>query len=401
MSLRWPWWVGGVVGAVALGVACGGSGSGDGDEPCPVGSVQCSCTAGGACDPGLVCIEDRCVNADLGTGDDGPVTTQGATGGATLDGTTGSATAPGSSGGPDPDTTLGAASSSEGGGSIFDVGVHDIGVVPTMGCQAIDMLFAIDSSGSMGAERAALSAVGAFTQVITTLEGLNGGGIDYRIGVTSSNDHGFIVPAGWVQPDPWFDAQSLTAMEIASAFNGAVAQLGALGDPLQPGCEHVLTSAVDLVEGDVSGFVRPDALLVLVLLTDVDDYGAYDQQGGNTCGLGCATPPPPLMDLFDALVAVKGAPEGVAAIVVAGDPGVLDGLNFCNQPGSCGCVDVIPGFTDCEIFHATRLYDFTTMLGSNGYAADLCAGAASVPTAVETALTDSIELACQSYEPEG
>jgi hypothetical protein len=358
---------------------------------------------GGACDPGLLCIEGRCIVAGVDTDDPG------GTQGGTMSGGTTPSSGPSSgpdtsSGDPDPDdTTAGVgASSSGGGGGIFDVGgQQDIGGVPTTGCQAIDMLFAIDSSGSMAAERQALAAVGAFTQVIMTLEGLNGGGIDYRIGVTSSNDHGFMVPPGWFQPDPWFDSQSLTPMEVASAFNGAVTQLGALGDPLQPGCEHVLTSAVDLVDGDVTGFVRADALLVLVLLTDVDDYGAYDQQGGNACGLGCTTPPPPLMDLYDALVAVKGAPEGVAAIVVAGDPGVLDGLNFCGQPGSCGCVDVIPGFADCEIFHATRLYDFTAMLGANGYAADLCAGAASVPMAVQTALTDSIELACQSYEPEG
>jgi hypothetical protein len=342
------------------------------------------------------------VNGALDTGGDDPVGTQGSTeAGGTLGGTTEGSSGPESTSTPDPDTTAGGVSSSDGGRLILDVGSLDTGIIPTVGCQAIDMLFAIDSSSSMAAERGALAAVGAFTQVIMTLEGLNGGGIDYRIGVTSSSDHGFLVPAGWFEADPWFDSQSLTAMEIANAFNGAVAQLGALGDP-PVGCEHVLTSGTNLVVGDASGFVREDALLVLVLLTDVDDYGAYDQQGGNTCGVGCATPPPALGDLVDALVAVKGGtPEGVAAIVVAGDPAVADGLNFCGQPGSCGCVEIIPGFSDCEVFHATRLYQFTDMLGANGYSADLCAGPASVPTAVETALTDSIELACQNYEPEG
>lgn len=164
----------------------------------------------------------------------------------------------------------------------------------------------------------------------------------------------------------------------------------------------MLTSATDLVDGDASGFVRSDALLVLVLLTDVDDYGAYDQVGGNACGLGCTTPPPPLPDLLATLVAAKGGdPTGVAAVVVAGDPNLAGGFNFCNQPGSCGCVEVIPGLYDCDIFHATRLYDFTGMLGSNGYAGDLCAGPMSVPTSVETALTTSIDIACQNYEPEG
>src|SRR5262245_18282599 len=32
-----------------------GDGDGDPDAGCPVGSEGCSCTGGGACDPGLVC----------------------------------------------------------------------------------------------------------------------------------------------------------------------------------------------------------------------------------------------------------------------------------------------------------------------------------------------------------
>src|SRR5690606_14849465 len=145
-------------------------------------------------------------------------------------------------------------------------------------------------SASMAEEPAALAATGSFTQVITTLEGLNGGGIDYRIGATDGDDHGFLVPPGWLGPEPWFEPSVLTPVEIANAFNGAVGQVGGIGGAAT-GCEHVLTSATDLVDGDVSGFVREDALLVLVLLSDVDDYGAYDQMGGNTCGLGCTTPP--------------------------------------------------------------------------------------------------------------
>lgn len=63
--------------APALGIACWlliagcpGGGGGDGDasisdggmEDCPVGSESCECTAGGACDPGLTCASQVCVN---------------------------------------------------------------------------------------------------------------------------------------------------------------------------------------------------------------------------------------------------------------------------------------------------------------------------------------------------
>ena len=104
------------------------------------------------------------------------------------------------------------------------------------------------------------------------------------------------------------------------------------------GCEHVLTSGVGLLRDDDTGFVRPEALLLLVLLTDVDDYGAYDQLGGHSCGDllgGCETPPPALDGLVADLVALKGGdPTAVAAIVIAGDPNVEAGVNLCDQPGS-------------------------------------------------------------------
>ena len=90
----------------------------------------------------------------------------------------------------------------------------------------------------------------------------------------------------------------------------------------------------------------------------------------------------------------KGEADGVSALVIAGDPGSNNGVNFCGQPGSCGCDGL-----DCGVFHADRLYQFTTMLGQNGYAADLCMGANAVPDAVKTALTSSIDIACQQFEP--
>lgn len=69
-------------------------------------------------------------------------------------------------------------------------------------------------------------------------------------------------------------------------------------------------------------------------------------------------------------------------------------MNFCGQPGSCGCA----GF-DCGVFHATRLYAFTQLLGANGFSADICGGPQAVPTAVKTALTESIDLACMKFNP--
>ncbi|MGH1346851.1 MAG: hypothetical protein ACRBN8_35110 [Nannocystales bacterium] len=369
-------------GLLSTALAC----DSDTGQSCTVGSLDCACTAGGGCDPGLSCAGDVCIVVDNGTSGQPPSGSSSASDPSA--GVTTTPTSAGSSTSPDSADT-------SGGGLILDVGNGETGVGPTSGCQAIDILFALDSSGSMIEERAALAATNAFSQILLTLEGLNGGGIDYRVGLTTANDHGFLTPLGWLEPEPWFDS-TVTELDLMSlAFNGAAGQIGGLGDPAA-GCEHVLTSAVNLLVADTTEFVRDDALLVLVLVTDVDDFGAYDQLGGNSCGLGCTTPPSDLGALRTLLVdTVKaGQEDGVAVITVAGDPTSNDGLNFCEQPGSCGCAGL-----DCAVFHATRLYEFSDMLGDQGITADLCG--ANIPMVVETVLTDSIDQICQDFEPEG
>lgn len=386
--------------------ACGDTAA-DGD--CTVGSRTCPCTSGGGCDPGLSCIDGICVlfgdtnsSTASASGTDSDAESESAS---ESDSDSDSDSDPSATTSPSSTATTASTSAdttdtndATDDGPLLDVGGADTGP-PKSGCTAMDILFVLDSSGSMIEERQALAATNAFTQIITTLDGINGGGVDYRIGVTDDNDHGFFTPAGWVEPNPWFESSELDTMAMANAFNGAVAGINNV--PATPtGCEHVLTSATDLLVGDNSGFVREDALLVLVLVTDVDDYGAYDQVGGHTCGdffPGCGTPPSNTpAEIADILLnTVKGGLEGsVGAIVVAGDPNVLDDYNFCMQPGSCGCNGV-----DCGVFHATRLWAFVDAVGPTALAADLCD--VTVPMAVQSALADNIDLACMNLEPEG
>ncbi len=351
-----------------------------GDE-CQIGAEACECTGGGGCDLGLVCLSGVCVNAgpeelgdevEVGDGDGDPTTTDTSTSTTT---TTTADTVDTTDTGPKLDTLV-----DETGGPCVDTG-----------CKKVDMLFALDGSASMIEEINALKAGQAFLGIVNTLENLNCGGIEYRIGVTGDNDDGWVVPNNWAGADPWFDITSYTPQQISVHFQAAVTKVGnGGGAPL--GCEHVLTSAVNLLDGDASGFLRPDALLVLVMLTDVDDYGAYDQINGNSCGIGCNVPGQPVSTLYDTLVALKADdPAGVATIVVAGDPTSNAGVNFCNQPQSCA-----------SAFHADRLYEFASLhAGANGFSADVCAGASAVPDAVQTALGDNIDLACQEFEPVG
>lgn len=359
------------------------------DEQCPVGSIGCPCTGGGTCDGDLSCVSEVCMDIDQA-----------------------SASASSQTDGSDASSTSTSAGTQTGNDTlVLDVG-GDTDGGPTSGCRFVDMLFVLDASGSMTDERDALAAVSAFSQIIGSLEAINGGGISYRIGLTDDNDNGFFVPGNWVQPNPWFDKEEFDEQIIAGAFNGAVQNL-ALAGGADAGCEHVLSSGVDLLTSDTTGFVRDNALLVVVLLTDVDDHGAYDQAGGFDCqelvdaGFGefvpegCMQTPADLMTLRTQLLDLKGGdPESVAVIAIGGDPATDAGQNFCSQPGSCGCaINPLFNLTDCEVFHATRIEQFVTDLGDNGVFADLCS--ANVPQTVRMAIEDRVDQICQDFEPQG
>lgn len=353
-------------------------------DQCTVGAEGCECTGGGACDPGLTCFSGICVNAgpnpDTDVGEDNDTNDEVGTDDGESTGTTTD----------DGETDMESSTSS---GIKLDMPMDSADDMPCdeTGCSKVDMLFALDGSFSMIEEIQALESGAAFLGIVNALEGLNCGGIDYRIGVTGDNDNGWMVPNNWAHPDPWFDSEMFTPAEISVHFQAAAQVTG----NTPTGCEHVLSTAVDLLGNDTSGFLRDDALLVLVLMSDVDDYGWYDQVNGNPCGIGCNAGGQPVQTLYDTLVALKdGDPAGVSTIVIAGDPNIDGGEYICELPQTCG--------PPVQAFHAERLWEFAGMqVGMNGYTSNICGGADQVPVAVETALTENIDLACQEFEPVG
>jgi hypothetical protein len=257
----------------------------------------------------------------------------------------------------------------------------------------VDVLFALDGSGSMYDEISALSATPAFTDIVDAITGMNCGATAYRIAVTDDHDGGFKVPNGWGAQAPWFDSTQLSKSDLVSAFSGAAGVVaGRSGTPI--GCEHVLSTAVDQLKNDGTGFLRPDALLVLVLLTDVDDYGTYDNVNGNSCGVGCNIVGAPVADLYNSLTSLKGgAAAGVSAIVIAGDPNVAGGTDFCGRPGTC-----CSAAGDCMVTHADRLWSFVGMQANGGgYTANVCT--APVPDSVRNAFETNIATACEAFDP--
>jgi hypothetical protein len=375
---------------LALGVlatACADPRS-DGDDDCPLGGMGCACTQGGGCDAGLACLGGVC----LATPDTDSDPTQTSMTNATTQ--TSQTT---------PTTEADTSTSADTDDLKLDVGEGTTGgMCSQTGCKQIDLLFALDSSLSMSEEIGALAAGAAFADIVFALENLNCGDIEYRIGLTNDNDGGFLGTGA--NGHPWFDSGEMTAAEITGAFSQAAAGvLGTGGTAL--GCEHVLSSATDLLVGDTTGFVREDALLVVVLVTDVDDYGEYDQLGWPqcTCPLGicdqlCTTAGRPVDDIYADLLALKGGdPAALGGIVLAGDPAVTEGMNMCSQPASC-----CGGGLECgQAHHAPRLWDFAMTVGAGGVTADFCDGAEMVPVAIESALGGPIDLACQTFRPAG
>lgn len=233
------------------------------EDDCAIGSERCACTTGGACNPGLACMSNTCVNTTVG---------------------------------PSPD----------GGG-------------PSAPSGAIDVLFVIDNSASMQEEQTNLSR--SFPSLLAALRnpalGPDGSGKpcsvsdpsgcqipDIRVGVVSTDlgagaydlpscgrpggDKGQLMvvarsPGCTAPTNPWIsysNGQSnvTTGGDHIQRVSDAFACIGSLG---VDGCgmEHPLEAArraLDPALGVNPGFLRSHAALAVIFVTDEDDCSAVD-----------------------------------------------------------------------------------------------------------------------------
>ncbi|RMH43699.1 MAG: hypothetical protein D6689_04445 [Deltaproteobacteria bacterium] len=268
---------------------------------------------------------------------------------------------------------------------------------PAEACDKMDILFVIDNSGSMGEEQDNLAAnFPRFIEVLDSFVAENGNPIDYRVAVTST-----AVTKSWTQETlPGFPP----IPESQSGDDGALLQRCGMtrrwvekSDPDPSGtfsCAAVLGSdganqempleAIRLAFGDRmadgtnAGFLREDALLAIVILTDENDCSRQDDNFTLTFGQDvCDTtaPVPPYAQFLDT---VTGAPGRWAVAVIAG-PG----------PGSCSSE-----FGNAE--EATRLIEFAGLAGENGVVSSICEGDLTV--GLRDALM-TFETACNQLPP--
>jgi hypothetical protein len=237
----------------------------------------------------------------------------------------------------------------------LSAGVVDVS--DPLGSDQVDILWVIDSSGSMREEQAELGL--KFNALIEALVGI---GADFRIAVISTDMSspnargrfqtapGRFVEKGCAGPTDALAAECADVdldrpfLSIDSYTSGTtidtarlqrdfrcIASVGDCGSQFEAGLWAVETAvSEDLVgsDGVNSGFFREDAFLAVIFLTDEDDCsfgGTITPATDKQCYVAETRPSMiPVQRVYDALVALKGGDE--SRILLAGIVGPDDNL---------------------------------------------------------------------------
>jgi hypothetical protein len=276
-------------------------------------------------------------------------------------------------------------------------------------CNRMDLVFVIDDSGSMGEEQDNLRAnFPGFISVIDEYRTDSGEPLDYHIAVTTSGrdlDYTIDPPEvcvpgiGCADPPPlpssengdngafkqkcdmtrrWIERGDA---DVSGTFSCA-AKVGTGGPSIEMPLYTTELALTDRVaDGTNAGFLREDALLALVILSDEDDCSRTDNDFTIESD-SCHPEWPenvPIDHFTSTLDTIKGDRGRWAAAVIAG-PG----------PGSCHSDD----FGDA--INARRLQQFVTTTGTNAVFSSICQGDLS------GALADALETfsaACEAFPP--
>ncbi len=175
-----------------------------------------------------------------------------------------------------------------GGGFEFDGNLPDSAVKDE--CSKMDVVFVVDDSASMAGAQTKLKA--NFPRMVDTLNAFktkSGGQLDYRLAVTSTDTDlatgtrpqrafdqgsrgGFLTkPTTACDPGAggrvWLER---TDPNVANAF-GCRAGMGTAGSSIEKPIDGLVLSLTDRLGDQNKNFVREDALLAFVILTDEED----------------------------------------------------------------------------------------------------------------------------------
>jgi hypothetical protein len=261
-------------------------------------------------------------------------------------------------------------------------------------CPNVDILFVIDNSGSMADKQQRLaSSFPGFAQAIQDrLRGAKSG----HVGVVSTSDYVGIYPNGTEQTClvRRTETQGNVGASNANCLGGSpfielsdpsfsskfqcVAKLGAGGDSdekLAKGFLGALDPVTNAAGKCNAGFSRPDALLVLVMITDEDDYreqGCDDPSMAGSSAIQCGSGGTPT-EWYNKVIALKGGhPENVLV------------LSLVARDKTCANAPTV------------NMVSFTRKFGSNGFVGDVCMNSYDSFFSSTLPLLDK---ACVSYVP--
>jgi hypothetical protein len=256
-------------------------------------------------------------------------------------------------------------------------GMADGGDPTGEGCEKVDILFVIDNSGSMEDEQSNLLA--GFPGFISAIQSQLAGVGSYHIGVTTTdaylfNGSGCQVDGALVTQTGGTGSSSSTCGPYAEGFNfmteadnlsvafSCAGQVGISGDgnerPIST-IQGALSDGMNQPGGCNDGFVRDDAILVIVMITDEEDDHEID---------GCLQTPQPGSpgDPAGWFIGVTSHKQGVESNIVVlslvGPPGPTPAI--CPELDKCS-----GGITGAEV--ATRLVQFTQMF-THGFIGRVC-----------------------------
>jgi hypothetical protein len=242
-------------------------------------------------------------------------------------------------------------------------------------CGQVDFIFAIDNSGSMSSSQMAL--VASFPQFITSIQSTLETVESYHVGVTTSDDYfynvagcqqigGLVVQTGGFDSSmmacgPYEDGNFMSENDDLETAFSCAAQVGTEGSATERPVLAMLNAVTGVYDGNDEcneNFIREDALLVIVIITDETDQSP---------GLP--------VDWYDQVVEAKaGIPENIVVV------------SLINVPGS-----------PCNSFDpAQSIADFTMMFGKNQFMAEIC-----LPDygPVFQQAVEVIDVACNNYIP--
>jgi hypothetical protein len=284
-----------------------------------------------------------------------------------------------------------------GGGDPGTIGGEKAGEDPHADeCQKMDIVFVVDDSGSMKEEQSNLAAnFPKFVSVLDAFKTKSGAKLDWRLAVTTTGrdlDYTIATPIGNLPADEkgdngaFRDTKScgasqrwvpMTDADASSEFS-CLAQVGTGGPSIEMPLYALKLAFNDRVtDGTNAGFLRDDALLAVVILTDEDDCSREDNDFTITSD-DCSTMENvrPISDYAAMLdTAAHGAGRWATA-VIAGDKQCTSSFG--------------------DAIEAKRLKQFVSMAGKNGSFSSICSG--DLTTALDAAL-NTFDAACRNFPP--